>query len=62
VEFAVANISNIEWSPSSFEDVKIPEAQKKPIWALTQTYLNRAPGDGFRDLVQGKGRGVNFLL
>ncbi|KAJ2902716.1 P-loop containing nucleoside triphosphate hydrolase protein [Zalerion maritima] len=34
----------------------VPEAQKKPIWALTQTYLNRAPRDGFRDLVQGKGR------
>lgn len=62
VEFAVGNISDIEWSPSSFDDVKIPEKQKKPIWALTDTYLKREAGDGFADLVQGKGRGVNFLL
>jgi len=33
-----------------------------PIRALTETYLKRAPGDGFKDLVQGKGRGINFLL
>lgn len=58
----MGNISDIEWSPSSFDDVKIPEKQKKPIWALTDTYLKREPGDGFADLVRGKGRRVNFLL
>ncbi|KAH7000859.1 P-loop containing nucleoside triphosphate hydrolase protein [Ilyonectria destructans] len=62
LEFAVANITEISWSPSSFKDVKIPESQKKPIWALTKTYLDRDESDGFRDLVQGKGRGINFLL
>lgn len=58
----MGNISDIEWSRSSFDDVKISERQKKSIWALTDTYLKRGPGDGFADLVQGKGRGVNFLL
>ncbi|KAH6881134.1 P-loop containing nucleoside triphosphate hydrolase protein [Thelonectria olida] len=62
LEFAVANITEIPWSPSSFKDVKIPESQKKPIWALTKAYLDRDESDGFRDLVQGKGRGINFLL
>ncbi|KAK0637179.1 P-loop containing nucleoside triphosphate hydrolase protein [Bombardia bombarda] len=62
LEFAVANISDVEWSQASFDDVKIPEEQKKPIWALTSTYLNRAPGDGLTDLVRGKGHGINFLL
>jgi len=33
-----------------------------PILALTKMYLQRAPEDGFNDLVQGKGRGINFLL
>jgi hypothetical protein len=42
--------------------VKIPEAQKKPILTLTKTYLQRTSDDGFKDLVHGKGRGINFLL
>lgn len=32
------------------------------ILALTKTYLQRTPEDSFKDLVQGKGRGINFLL
>ncbi|KAK0628680.1 P-loop containing nucleoside triphosphate hydrolase protein [Bombardia bombarda] len=62
LEFAVANICDVEWNPSSFDDVRIPESQKMPILALTKTYLQRTPEDGFKDLVQGKGRGINFLL
>lgn len=42
--------------------MKIPEAQKLPIRALTETYQKRAPEDGFKDFVQGEGRGINFLL
>jgi hypothetical protein len=33
VEFAVANIRDIEWSSSSFDDVKIPEAQEATLGA-----------------------------
>lgn len=62
VEFAVANIIDVEWSQASFDDVKIPEKQKRPIGALASTYLHREPGDGVADLVRGKGRGVNFPL
>ncbi|RTE68614.1 hypothetical protein BHE90_017007 [Fusarium euwallaceae] len=62
LEFAVGHIRDIPWSPSSYDNVKLPEAQKKPIWALTQTYCSRDEDPTFRDFVQGKGRGINFLL
>ncbi|KAG7409864.1 hypothetical protein Forpe1208_v010852 [Fusarium oxysporum f. sp. rapae] len=62
LEFAVANISDITWMPSSYDDVKIPGAQKKAIWALTHTYFSGDTENGLEDIVQGKGRGINFLL
>ncbi|KAL9564040.1 hypothetical protein ACKAV7_011814 [Fusarium commune] len=62
LEFAVANISDITWMPSSYDDVKIPDAQKKAIWALTHTYFSGDTENGLEDIVQGKGRGINFLL
>lgn len=62
VEFAVANISDISWSPSSYVDVKMPEKQKKPVWALAEIFLSADETSTFKDLVQGKGRGINFLL
>ena len=40
----------------------MPEQQKKPIWALAETFLSRDKTSAFKDLVQGKGRGINFLL
>ncbi|KAH7153745.1 P-loop containing nucleoside triphosphate hydrolase protein [Fusarium sp. MPI-SDFR-AT-0072] len=62
LEFAVAHISDITWMPSSYDDVKIPDAQKKAIWALTHTYFSGDTENGLEDIVQGKGRGINFLL
>ncbi|KAF5696898.1 AAA family [Fusarium globosum] len=62
LEFAVAHISDITWTPSSYDDVKIPDAQKKAIWALTHTYFSGDTESGLEDIVQGKGRGINFLL
>ncbi|KAH7230074.1 P-loop containing nucleoside triphosphate hydrolase protein [Fusarium redolens] len=62
LEFAVAYISDITWMPSSYDDVKIPDAQKKAIWALTHTYFSGDTENGLEDIVQGKGRGINFLL
>lgn len=40
----------------------MPEQQKKPIWALAETFLSRDKTSDFKDLIQGKGRGINFLL
>jgi hypothetical protein len=46
----------------SYNDVKMPNSQKKAIWVFTHTYVSRDIGNVFEDLVQGKGRGINFLL
>ncbi|RSL40789.1 hypothetical protein CEP54_016019, partial [Fusarium duplospermum] len=62
LEFAVDHVRDITWSPSSYDNVKLPETQKKAIWALTQTYCSRDKDPSFKDFVQGKGRGINFLL
>ncbi|KAI3572191.1 hypothetical protein IWW34DRAFT_824470 [Fusarium oxysporum f. sp. albedinis] len=62
LEFAVTHISDITWMPSSYDNVKIPDAQKKAIWALTHTYFSDDNENGLEDIVQGKGRGINFLL
>ncbi|KAG7408612.1 hypothetical protein Forpe1208_v012374 [Fusarium oxysporum f. sp. rapae] len=62
LEFAVAYISDITWMPSSYDDVRIPDAQKKAIWALTHAYFSDDTENGLEDIVQGKGRGINFLL
>ncbi|KEY64860.1 hypothetical protein S7711_03857 [Stachybotrys chartarum IBT 7711] len=62
VEFAVTHVSDVEWSKSSFDDVKIPSTQKKAIYALTETYFHRHHNVCFSDLVRGKGMGINFLL
>ncbi|RSL85559.1 hypothetical protein CDV31_016546 [Fusarium ambrosium] len=62
LEFAVDHVRDITWSPSSYDNIKLPEAQKKAIWALTQTYCCHDKNPSFKDFVQGKGRGINFLL
>jgi hypothetical protein len=62
VEFAVMHVTDAAWSECSFKDVNIPETQKKAIYALTNTYIHREANDAFHDFVQGKGRGINFLL
>uniref|UniRef100_A0A0B7KEQ8 AAA+ ATPase domain-containing protein n=1 Tax=Bionectria ochroleuca TaxID=29856 RepID=A0A0B7KEQ8_BIOOC len=36
--------------------------KKFPIWALTHTYFSGDTENGLEDIVQGKGRGINFLL
>jgi hypothetical protein len=62
VEFAVANISDIKWSTSSFDHLRIAEEEKTIIRALSILYLNRGSGYTFDDVVEGKGRGLVLLL
>ncbi|KID82559.1 AAA family ATPase, partial [Metarhizium majus ARSEF 297] len=63
LEFAVNYISDVVWSTSSFDDVKIPPTQKKAIYSLAHTYFSKHQHHAsFSDLVQGKGLGINFLL
>ncbi|KAF2726605.1 P-loop containing nucleoside triphosphate hydrolase protein, partial [Polyplosphaeria fusca] len=61
LEFAVANISDIKWNPSSYDRLQIPDAKKHAVRALTETYLHRRP-DYTYDFVDGKGQGGVLLL
>jgi hypothetical protein len=59
VEFAVDNISDIEWNALSFRNLAIPEDRKKLVRALAASHAN---GAQFDDFVPGKGRGLIMLL
>ena len=62
MEFAVADISHIDWSSSPFDCLTIPDEQKEVIIALAETRLGLVPSVPFDDFVAGKGRGLNVLL
>lgn len=62
MEFAVADIEDIQWSSSPFDCLTIPDEQKEVIIALAETRLGLVPSVPFDDFVAGKGRGLNVLL
>ena len=62
MEFAVSDLCNVQWSPESFDCLKIPEGSKKLLLSLAKTRLGRTPMVPFDDFVAGKGRGLNILL
>ena len=62
VEFAVADINDIDWSSSPFDCLTIPNEQKEVIIALAEIRLGLVPSIPFDDFVAGKGRGLNVLL
>jgi hypothetical protein len=61
-EFAVADITDIEWSSAPFDCLAIPEEQKKMVLALAGARLEKDADIAFDDFVVGKGRGLNVLL
>ncbi|KAJ5655018.1 ATPaseAAA-typecore [Penicillium lividum] len=62
MEFAVADLRDMQWSPESFGCLKIPQGSKKLLVSLAKTRLGRTPMVPFDDFVAGKGRGLNILL
>jgi hypothetical protein len=62
VEFAVAGIEDIEWSPLPFNCLTISDGQREVIMALAEAHTSRVSGATFDDFVEGKGRGLNVLL
>lgn len=62
MEFAVADIQDIEWSLSPFECLTIPYKEREVVIALAETRLGLVPSIPFDDFVVGKGRGLNVLL
>jgi hypothetical protein len=61
VEFAVADISDIEWNPEPFKRLTIPDKQKRLIRAAAVSHVSRAT-HSFDDFVEGKGQGLIMLL
>ncbi|KAL2376051.1 hypothetical protein RJZ90_007765 [Blastomyces dermatitidis] len=62
MEFAVADLGQVEWSSAPFENLKIPSQQRDTLLALAKTHLSLVPSVPFDDFVTGKGRGLNVLL
>jgi hypothetical protein len=62
VEFAVADIVDIEWSSRPFDCLEIPDKDKEIIIALAESRTGQLPKNTFDDFVTGKGRGLNVLL
>jgi hypothetical protein len=62
VEFAVEDISDIQWDPEPFQRLVIPDERKELILALATSHMNQAHDPSFDDFVAGKGRGLIMLL
>jgi hypothetical protein len=60
VEFAIADIEDIEWLPSPYTYLSISEDQRDIIMALVEARIN--PNIAFDDFVAGKGKGLIMLL
>jgi len=62
VEFAVDDISDIVWNPSSFTHLAISPKKKKVILALAEAHTGRTSRNTFDDFIEGKGQGLIILL
>ncbi|EEH33168.2 MYB DNA-binding domain-containing protein [Paracoccidioides lutzii Pb01] len=61
-EFAVEDVDEIKFSSTPFDMLTIPEDMKKVIKSLTESRVSATNGEGFDDVIAGKGQGVNILL
>jgi hypothetical protein len=59
--FFVDNIKDIAYNDRAFDGLVLPEGQKKLIYSLVGRQAFQQD-DGFDDLIQGKGKGLIFLL
>jgi hypothetical protein len=62
VELAVANITDIEWNPNSFDSLVLPTEQKDIVRALVESHTTHKDRGGFDDVVKGKGKGLVAVL
>ncbi|KAJ5091678.1 ATPase AAA-type [Penicillium alfredii] len=62
LECAVGALGDVQWSPESFDCLKIPSKTKTLLSSLAKTRLGLVPAVPFDDVIDGKGRGLNILL
>lgn len=55
--FKVEDLSDVQWRDDAFQRLVMPDAQKRMIMSLVQYH-----GQGFTDVIEGKGGGLIFLL
>jgi len=61
VEFAVAELMDIEWDSTPFERLELAKEKKLIIQALAES-VQSGQDHTFDDFVSGKGRGIISLL
>ena len=62
MECAVSGLQDVQWSPESFDRLKIPLKKKSLLSSLAKACLGLVQAVPFDDVVDGKGRGLNVLL
>ena len=62
MECPAGALADVQWSPGSFEYLKIPSKTKELLSSLAKTRLDLVPTLSFDDNIDGKGRGLNILL
>ncbi|EON63621.1 hypothetical protein W97_02849 [Coniosporium apollinis CBS 100218] len=61
LEFSLSGVRDIEWNAGAFESLVLPANQKSIVSALVSTHKFHA-AETIDDVVQGKGRGLVFVL
>jgi hypothetical protein len=59
--FLVSNIKEVAYNDDAFPNLVLTEEKKRLISSLVQQQSSQE-GDGYDDLIQGKGKGIIFLL
>ncbi|KAK9847085.1 AAA+ ATPase domain [Penicillium brevicompactum] len=62
LECAISALKDVDWSPESFDCLKIPSETKTILLSLAKTRLGMIPTVPFDDIIDGKGQGFNILL
>jgi hypothetical protein len=62
VKLYVRNLSEISWFPRPFDYLELEAEKKNMVKDLVENYDTEEAFEGFDDLVQGKGKGLIFLL
>ncbi|KAJ5830859.1 Spastin [Penicillium chrysogenum] len=62
LECAVSALRDVDWSPESFDCLKISSETKTILLSLAKTRLGMIPTVPFDDVIDGKGQGFNILL
>ena len=55
-------LADVQWSPESFDCLKVSPRTKTLLSSLAKTRLDLVPALPFDDIIDGKGRGLNILL